>query len=377
MVDYIILPGTILKEYLNERKITQKELAEKLNFSEKHISNIINGKSGITEEIALNLEKIFPDVKAEFWLDLERDYKLNILRAKERKKALEGLDLLTLSKEYEFDYLFKGLNYTLEEKANETLKILGVDSFQKANEMATNNQALFFHDGGNPKAQLVWLKLCEFEFDIQNEISQIKPFDLNKLKGSMEIFKKIIYTTDFDFMISNIRKFLNHLGIGFVLMDAVPTSKIRGATTVIEGIPAIFMTSRYKKLDSFYFTLIHEIHHLLSEDLKKPGYQNILYEDDVRELKSNGFAQNFLINLENYERFLEKDSISDLDIITFANNEGVIPDIIVGFLERTMDKKYGKPIYGKFQHLRTKLTSKGGSWCIFQYLKIECMKIKF
>jgi len=356
MISYLVLPGTILKEYLNERNITQKDLAEKLNYSEKHISNIINGKSGITNEIALGLENIFPDVKAEFWLDLERDYKLNLLRAETQNKELKNLDLLRLSKEYEFDYVFKGLNYSLEKKAKETLKLLDVETFEKANEMASNySKALFFHDGGNPKAQLIWLKLCEFEFDIQNEISKIKPFNLQKLGGSKKLLKKIIYTTDFDFMISNMRRFLNSMGVGLVLVEAVPTSKIRGATTLINNIPAIFMTSRYKKLDSFYFALIHEIHHLLNDDFNKQGYRNILYEDDDREFEANYFAQNFLIDKTEFEVFLKSKNINDSKIIEFSKKQEVIPDIVVGFLERLMDKKYGKPIYGKFQHLRTKI----------------------
>ena len=66
---------TILKEYMESRNITQKDMAESIGVSEKFVSNLINGKSKLSEEVALNLEKIFPDIKAEFWLDIEQNYR--------------------------------------------------------------------------------------------------------------------------------------------------------------------------------------------------------------------------------------------------------------------------------------------------------------
>jgi transcriptional regulator with XRE-family HTH domain len=37
-------PGTIIKDFADSRNITQKELANRLGMSEKHISNLLNGK---------------------------------------------------------------------------------------------------------------------------------------------------------------------------------------------------------------------------------------------------------------------------------------------------------------------------------------------
>lgn len=78
--DYAIAPGMILKEYLNERKITQKEFTKLTNSSERHVSYVINGKQKISAEFALKIEKVLPDTKAEFWLALETVYRLYLLR---------------------------------------------------------------------------------------------------------------------------------------------------------------------------------------------------------------------------------------------------------------------------------------------------------
>lgn len=84
-MSFVVPTGTILKEYMESRNITQKDMAESIGVSEKFVSNLINGKSKLSEEVALNLEKIFPDIKAEFWLDIEQNYRLTLLRQRQEK----------------------------------------------------------------------------------------------------------------------------------------------------------------------------------------------------------------------------------------------------------------------------------------------------
>ena len=93
--NFMVSPGTILKEYIDERNITQKELAQMTDSSERHVSNLINAKVKLTEEFALKLEKVFADVRAEFWLDIEYKYRLHILRGEDTTE-----DLDKISKEY-------------------------------------------------------------------------------------------------------------------------------------------------------------------------------------------------------------------------------------------------------------------------------------
>jgi|AntRauTorcE11897_2_1112592.scaffolds.fasta_scaffold07731_5 HTH-type transcriptional regulator/antitoxin HigA len=81
--DFVVAPGTILKEYVENRNIGQKELAKQTNSSERHISNIINSKVKLSEEFALKLEDVFPDVKAEFWKDLESYYQIKQASSKQ------------------------------------------------------------------------------------------------------------------------------------------------------------------------------------------------------------------------------------------------------------------------------------------------------
>ena len=67
---FIVPTGIIIKEYLEEYDINQKELATRLGMSEKHMSNLLNGKSRLTEEVAIKLEPIIKNVPASYWLNI-------------------------------------------------------------------------------------------------------------------------------------------------------------------------------------------------------------------------------------------------------------------------------------------------------------------
>lgn len=68
-----------IKEVLENRHMTQKELASRMDMSEKHISKLINGEVPLTQDVALRLERVF-GVDASFWNGLEAGYREKILK---------------------------------------------------------------------------------------------------------------------------------------------------------------------------------------------------------------------------------------------------------------------------------------------------------
>jgi HTH-type transcriptional regulator / antitoxin HigA len=74
--DVAIPPGEYLIEEIDERGITQKELARRMGRPLNAINEIINGKKAITAQTALQLEEVIPEIPAKFWLNLETDYQL-------------------------------------------------------------------------------------------------------------------------------------------------------------------------------------------------------------------------------------------------------------------------------------------------------------
>jgi len=71
--DFVTPPGETLLETLEALGMTQVELAERTGRPTKTISEIVNAKTAITTETALQFEKVL-GVPARFWLNLERNY---------------------------------------------------------------------------------------------------------------------------------------------------------------------------------------------------------------------------------------------------------------------------------------------------------------
>lgn len=83
MSGFVVAPGEVLKEYLDARGYTQKEVSSCLGVSERCLSKVLNGKTRLTEEMALKLEKLMPDVPASYWLSYEIKYQEYLAREKE------------------------------------------------------------------------------------------------------------------------------------------------------------------------------------------------------------------------------------------------------------------------------------------------------
>ncbi len=89
--DYVSAPGETLEEMLEERGITEAELAERTGIATKIINEIINGKTAITPEIALHLELVF-GVPASFWNNREHRYQEFLARQKIIKMSTKILN---------------------------------------------------------------------------------------------------------------------------------------------------------------------------------------------------------------------------------------------------------------------------------------------
>jgi addiction module HigA family antidote len=72
-----IHPGEILSDEITELGMTASDLARFLHVPKNRITEIINGKRGITADTALRLGQYF-GTGAEFWLNLQKNYELRL-----------------------------------------------------------------------------------------------------------------------------------------------------------------------------------------------------------------------------------------------------------------------------------------------------------
>ncbi len=84
-------PGEVLRELCIEPLgISVTEAAESLGVSRKTLSAILNGRSGISPEMAIRLAKAF-DTTPESWLNQQMLYDLHVARKAHRKVRVKKL----------------------------------------------------------------------------------------------------------------------------------------------------------------------------------------------------------------------------------------------------------------------------------------------
>lgn len=82
-LELIIHPGEILKDILDDREMSETELAEKIGVTEKYVSDLINGKTSISEDYAKQLSKAL-NIEEVFWLNLQKLYDKELTDYKKR-----------------------------------------------------------------------------------------------------------------------------------------------------------------------------------------------------------------------------------------------------------------------------------------------------
>jgi addiction module HigA family antidote len=76
-------PGRILMHYLQSRSVT--EVAKHLGVTRPALSRILNGKAGISADMALRISEAF-NTEPDFWLRLQAQYDLWAASKKRRTK---------------------------------------------------------------------------------------------------------------------------------------------------------------------------------------------------------------------------------------------------------------------------------------------------
>jgi antitoxin HigA-1 len=77
----LIHPGEILEMEIVARGLTKSKFAMDIKMYPSHMSDLLKGKKNITEDIALRIESVL-GISAEFWMRLQVEYNISVLRAK-------------------------------------------------------------------------------------------------------------------------------------------------------------------------------------------------------------------------------------------------------------------------------------------------------
>lgn len=337
-LEFIIHPGETVKEVLEERKMSQEELALRTGYSPKHISEVINGKKGISPSFAKCLEYVF-GMPAGFWINLQGIYDKEILEYKEQEEIDENevkiVRELTKLIEYAEELQLMKKNENIISKIIELRNICNVKNLTYINNLVTNQVAFRKSQtiDTNIYVLYVWLRICELN---AQRIQLDNDYDVNKLKQNIGNLKKCIFL-EVNMAVKELTKILGECGIIFQVVKNFPGAPVQGFIKKVNNIIILSMTIRRSFADEFWFTLFHEIGHLINGDIV--NNQLIDYEAAKSDMedKADEFARNVLINEDDYQRFIQNGKVNRQTIIEFAKKQNVEPFIVVGRIQKEMN----------------------------------------
>lgn len=136
--------------------------------------------------------------------------------------------------------------------------------------------------------------------------------------------------------------FLAERGIIFVTEQSLPGLKLDGAVFMLNsGQAVVALSLRYKRLDYFWFTLMHELSHLCLhvEQLGSPILEDLDSEaKTIIELEADKLALNSFIPRNIWRNCPPKYNFSEESVIGFANKVGVHPTIVAGRLRKELNR---------------------------------------
>jgi HTH-type transcriptional regulator / antitoxin HigA len=334
-IPILIFPGETLAELLAEQNMTQIELAKRMGRPLKTINEIIKGKAIITPETAIQLEGVF-SVPANFWMNLEGNYQVALARFNFLKKLEQEYKIAT---KYPYQEMIKLGWISPCKEMNEVLKCLlgffGVVSLEniiEKNIFTGVKYRISAKKEHSKEAVTVWLRKGVLEA----QKIHTEDFDGKKLKESIDDIKRLMFSPPEVFM-PKLTKILADCGVALVVLRNLKNAPINGITRWISSEKALIqMSIRYKYADIFWFSLFHEIGHLLLHR-KKEIYIKSVSENisSKEEEQANKFAAESLISESEYRSFVTKfvahGDVSSLK--TFAQRNGVIDGIVIGRLQ--------------------------------------------
>ena len=132
---------------------------------------------------------------------------------------------------------------------------------------------------------------------------------------------------------------LGEIGIPVVVEPRLPGTQLDGASILdSDGTPVIGLTLRFDRIDSFWFTLVHEIAHV-TRHLSSPGDSFLDRLDDCDatdelEIEANRVARDALISRAAWRRSELAGAPSRERILRLANDLLIHPAIVAGRVRR-------------------------------------------
>lgn len=339
--DWVSPPGESILDLIEERNWTQAELAQRLGFTEKHVSQLINGKVPLSVDAALRLERVLGST-ADFWMNLESNYQRHKARldaAATHASWVPWLDELPV-KELMSSAAIPKVRLVAKNKpgvVEACLRFFGVASPDEWRSHYGGMQMSFRRSRAEQSdvgAISAWLRLGEREAE---KLDGPK-YDKARFEQALKTIRGLTCEAPEVFE-PQLRRLLHEAGVLLVLVPAIPRAHVSGVARWLSASRPMIQLSLYgKSNDKFWFTFFHEAAHILLHANTREERRSVFLDDpnashtdDPQEHEANEWAGNWLIPPEHKAQLANLRSKAA--VVAFAQQIGIHPGIVVGRLQ--------------------------------------------
>jgi HTH-type transcriptional regulator/antitoxin HigA len=349
--EFIIHPGETLKEILEDRQMSQKELAIRTDVTEPHVSSIVNCQKAISVSYAKKLEYAL-GIDASFWVNLQANYDKELADFEE----INGISDRELEILKRLDSIVKHLKTIglLEPETRGPMlvinlrKLLNISSLIRIPEVfQTGAYRLATATNVDPYVLFTWLRMCDL---IVKEQETEQGLDIDRLKDKIPLIKELMFEDVADVQ-SRLKTYLAECGIKFSIVKNFRGAPVQGVIKKNDdGTLNLLMTTRRKFADIFWFTFFHEIGHIINGDIEDKLVDYDFAKGEAED-RADEFAANTLIDPADYAGFVAKRDFTLPSIKRFSVEQNILTYILIGRLQRDGHVRYHQYLGEKVKYV--------------------------
>lgn len=329
-------PGYYIEEIVEDMGISQAEFATRMGTTTKTLSCLINGQANISNDLAKKLS-IMLGTSSDVWLNLQSSYDQKLIEIQKLKDFEEQESIIKMM-DYNFFVHIAGLPDTRfkEEKVINLCKYLKIADLRillKQDFLVNYRMGISDIRDKNIINSRAWVQTA---INLSHKI-ETQPYDSAKLKSYLLEIRNMTLQ-DPEVFLPRMRDIFAQCGVAFVLLPHLKNSGVNGAVKWISDERVVLaINNRGLDADKFWFSLFHEIKHVLQRKIKTVfisyDEKEMIIVNNQLEDEADRFAANILISPDSMKKFNPTKYTTDDEIIDFAHSIGLHPGIVAGRLQ--------------------------------------------
>ncbi len=330
--DWFSRPGDSLVAAMSRRGLNPNEVAKHLEGGLDQLRKYVSGSLSIDDVAATTLSCVVGGSKA-FWLARQDNYERDLQRAIDAVPANEisiWLDHIPSPMPKPRGRMTASVR---QEELRHRLSFFGVSTLGAWDRRYSGDRSrTLFRTTGTFEsidgAVSLWLRQGELEACL----SDTARWDIDVLKSKILEIKSLSRIAKPARFLPRLKELLSNAGVALVVKRAPKDCRASGASRFVRPDKAMILLSfRYRSDDQFWFTVFHEIGHLILH-----GSESFVDTDDMPEdnceRQANEFATSMIVPLDRWPDF--ENLRSDHRAVTrFAVSVGVSPGLVLGQLQ--------------------------------------------